>query len=420
MDNKYKEKKEGKLNMEELEKKYTPLLVIEEASRCLLCHDAPCSKECPANTDPARVIRAVRFRNFKGAAEIVRENNALGAICARVCPTEKLCQSACSRCGLDKPIEIGKIQEYITDFEASLNMEILHVTGNNQGRIAIVGSGPAGLEAAATLRISGYDVDVYEKRKEIGGWLAYGIPEYRLPKEVLETEIERITKLGVKFITNHNVDSNSFARIRHDYDAVLLATGLSEGRNLDMFENNPNVVLAVDFLAKCRQDNLEVDKEGTHLIIGGGDVAMDVATSLKLKGAKNVICVARETAEEFLASKHELENAHKLDVSILDGYTPTKVDGDKVEFSHMKVNSTLTIKASHIYMAVGQKTNLEGLDVKSERGIIITNNYQTSIPGVFACGDATLGDKLVVYAVKQGKEAAHAIEQYLKGGKKNG
>ncbi len=405
--------------MEELEKKYTPLLVIEEASRCLLCHDAPCSKACPANTDPARFIRAVRFRNFKGAAEIVRENNALGAICARVCPTEKLCQSACSRCGLDKPIEIGKIQEYITDFEASLNMEILHVTGNNQGRIAIVGSGPAGLEAAATLRISGYDVDVYEKRKEIGGWLAYGIPEYRLPKEVLETEIERITKLGVKFITNHNVDSNSFARIRHDYDAVLLATGLSEGRNLDMFENNPNVVLAVDFLAKCRQDNLEVDKEGTHLIIGGGDVAMDVATSLKLKGAKNVICVVRETAEEFLASKHELENAHKLDVSILDGYTPTKVDGDKVEFSHMKVNSTLTIKASHIYMAVGQKTNLEGLDVKSERGIIITNNYQTSIPGVFACGDATLGDKLVVYAVKQGKEAAHAIEQYLKGGKKN-
>lgn len=405
--------------MEELEKKYTPLLVIEEASRCLLCHDAPCSKACPANTDPARFIRAVRFRNFKGAAEIVRENNALGAICARVCPTEKLCQSACSRCGLDKPIEIGKIQEYITDFEASLNMEILHVTGNNQGRIAIVGSGPAGLEAAATLRISGYDVDVYEKRKEIGGWLAYGIPEYRLPKEVLETEIERITKLGVKFITNHNVDSNSFARIRHDYDAVLLATGLSEGRNLDMFENNPNVVLAVDFLAKCRQDNLEVDKEGTHLIIGGGDVAMDVATSLKLKGAKNVICVARETAEEFLASKHELENAHKLDVSILDGYTPTKVDSDMVEFSHMKVNSTLTIKASHIYMAVGQKTNLEGLDVKSERGIIITNNYQTSIPGVFACGDATLGDKLVVYAVKQGKEAAHAIEQYLKGGKKN-
>ena len=405
--------------MEELEKKYTPLLVIEEASRCLLCHDAPCSKACPANTDPARFIRAVRFRNFKGAAEIVRENNALGAICARVCPTEKLCQSACSRCGLDKPIEIGKIQEYITDFEASLNMEILHVTGNNQGRIAIVGSGPAGLEAAATLRISGYDVDVYEKRKEIGGWLAYGIPEYRLPKEVLETEIERITKLGVKFITNHNVDSNSFARIRHDYDAVLLATGLSEGRNLDMFENNPNVVLAVDFLAKCRQDNLEVDKEGTHLIIGGGDVAMDVATSLKLKGAKNVICVARETAEEFLASKHELENAHKLDVSILDGYTPTKVDGDMVEFSHMKVNSTLAIKASHIYMAVGQKTNLEGLDVKSERGIIITNNYQTSIPGVFACGDATLGDKLVVYAVKQGKEAAHAIEQYLKGGKKN-
>lgn len=402
--------------MEQLEKKYTPLLVIEEASRCLLCHDAPCSKACPAKTDPARFIRAVRFRNFKGAAEVVRENNALGAICAKVCPTEKLCQSACSRCGIDKPIEIGKIQEYITDFEVSTKMEILKVTGSRTGKIAIVGSGPAGLQAATSLRILGYDVDVYESREKIGGWLEYGIPKYRLPQDVLDTEINRIKKLGVNFILNHNVDEKEFAQLQKDYNAVLLATGMNLGRNLPIFEENDKVELAVDFLAR---ENKKIDKNGTHLIIGGGDVAMDVATTLKLNGAKNVLCVARETKEEFLASKRELEHAQNLGVSILDGYTPSKVENGNVEFTHMKVNSNLLIKADHIYIAVGQKTNIDQFNLKSEKGSILTNNYMTSQKGVFACGDVAVGEKLVVYAVKQGKEAAEAIDEYLNGGKKN-
>lgn len=129
----------------------------------MLCYDAPCSKACPAKTNPARFIRAVRFRNFKGAVEVVRENNALGGVCARICPTEKLCQSACSRCGIDKPIDIAMIQEYITDFESSINMQVLKVVGKENGKIAVVGSGPAGLQAAASLRVKGYEVDVLRK-----------------------------------------------------------------------------------------------------------------------------------------------------------------------------------------------------------------------------------------------------------------
>ena len=405
--------------MEQLEKKYTPLLVIEEASRCLLCHDAPCSKACPAKTDPARFIRAVRFRNLKGAAEVVRENNALGGICARICPTEKLCQAACSRCGIDKPIDIAMIQEFITDFEASSKMQILKVIGSEKGKVAIVGSGPAGLEAAATLRIQGYQVDVYEAKPLLGGWLRYGIPSERLPQEVLDNEINKIKDLGVNFITNHPVTGNEYIKIQAEYDAVLLAIGMSEGRSLDIFDKDDKVVLAVDFLAKNKLQDYEVDKNATHLVIGGGDVAMDVVTSLKNKGANNVLCVARETASEFLASKKELEHARDLNVSILDGYTPISDDNGVVRFKHMKLNSELTIKADYIYLAVGQKTNVEGFNVQTDRGYIVANNYHTSLPGVFTAGDVTLGDKLAVYAVKQGKEAAQAIISYLKGGKKD-
>ena len=142
----------------------------EEVSRCLLCLDAPCSKMCPASTDPAKFIRSVRFKNLQGAAETIRENNALGSICARVCPTEKYCQLGCTRSGIDRPIEIGLIQQYVTDFEREKGMEILKVSSSKDEKIAIVGSGPAGLESAALLRMKGYSVDIYEKESKLGGY----------------------------------------------------------------------------------------------------------------------------------------------------------------------------------------------------------------------------------------------------------
>ena len=166
---------------EELGQAYTGATVAQEAARCLLCHDAPCSKGCPASTDPASFIRSVRFRNFKGAAATIRSNNALGAVCARVCPTERTCELACSRTGIDRPIDIGGIQRFVCDFEESCGMEVLAAGTPNGKSVAIVGSGPAGLQAAASLRVLGYAVDIYEAEKAAGGVLRYGIPEYRLP-----------------------------------------------------------------------------------------------------------------------------------------------------------------------------------------------------------------------------------------------
>nr|WP_202196029.1 NAD-dependent dihydropyrimidine dehydrogenase subunit PreA [Escherichia coli] len=175
--------------LDELTPAFTPLLAIKEASRCLLCHDAPCSQACPAQTDPGKFIRSIYFRNFKGAAETIRENNALGAVCARVCPTEKLCQSGCTRAGVDAPIDIGRLQRFVTDFEQQTGMEIYQPGTKTLGKVAIIGAGPAGLQASVTLTNQGYDVTIYEKEAQPGGWLRNGIPQFRYPDKVLIASI---------------------------------------------------------------------------------------------------------------------------------------------------------------------------------------------------------------------------------------
>ena len=195
----------SKKYQEEYEVGYTPRLVMEEASRCLLCLDAPCSASCPAGTDPAKFIRSLRFKNVKGAAETVRINNILGAICARVCPTERYCQAGCSRSGIDKPIDIGGIQRYITDFEDALKMKVLEDVELNGKKVAVIGSGPAGLTVAAELAKKGHKVTIYEQDSKAGGYLRNGIPEYRLPNKVVDKEIKRIVELGVDIVLNTNV-----------------------------------------------------------------------------------------------------------------------------------------------------------------------------------------------------------------------
>ena len=340
--------------VEELEQGFTPLTVCEEASRCLLCLDAPCSKACPAGTDPGKFIRSVRFRNFKGAAETVRENNALGAICARVCPTEKYCQLGCSRSGIDKPIDIGKIQRYITDFEESIGMDILRVENEDNGKsIGIVGSGPSALQASVELRKLGYKVVVYEKEEKLGGTLRL-IPEYRLPDRIIDVEIERIKKIGVEFKTKVNVGKDiSLEEIKNRHDAIIIAAGFSKGKCLDLFKNNDNVEIAFDFLKRIKECKGKEKVSNNILVIGGGDVAMDVNTTLKLLGCKNVTDVVYEEFCEFKASKKELESAQRLGVSIIDGYVPVEVNNKEVVFKHRVLDACLKIIADKIILAVG-------------------------------------------------------------------
>ena len=396
--------------MKEYEAGYNPRLVMEEASRCLLCHDAPCSKACPAGTDPAKFIRSVRFKNVKGAAETVRINNILGAICARVCPTERYCQLGCSRSGIDKPIDIGRIQRYVTDSEDAFKMNILETKPLNGKRVAVIGSGPAGLSVAGLLAQDGYKVTVYEREAKAGGYLRYGIPEYRLPSEVVDKEIKRIQKLGVEILLNSPVED--VEALKKEYDAVVVAVGHSKGKVLPLFAGKRFVKTAVDFLheAKRRKGNIKVPEN--VLVIGGGDVAMDTVTTLRLLGVKQVTDVVYETFDEFKASKKELQNAQEQNVSIIDGFVPVALKGKKVVFQHRFVPSKLEVKADLIILAVGQYTEAGLLGFEVNKLQEATN----AKGNVFVCGDiAPGGEKTVVYAVRSAKEVAYAVKKYLGG-----
>lgn len=402
--------------LEEAESSYTMSTVMEEAQRCLLCLDAPCSAACPAKTDPAKFIRSVRFRNVKGAAETIRENNALGAICALVCPTEKYCEKGCARSGIDTPINIGGIQKYVTDFERLTEMEILTKGDPNGKKVAIIGSGPSGLQAAASLLQLGYDVCVYEKNSQAGGYLRYGIPEYRLPDAIVNYEILRIAHLGAEFIYNTIIGKDiSMEELKDRYDGVIIAVGASEAKELPMFEGNPFVETAVSFLACARTNKGEIEVPKNALVIGGGDVAMDVVTSLKLLGVPHVTDVAYEEFSEFLASDKELAGAQKQGVTIIDGYYPESVEGNKVTFKHRRLNNELCIEAERIILAVGQKVNATGLGIEIEKNQVLTNGYHTDNKHVFVTGDIAHGDKTVVWAVQKGKEVAEVLHMSLGG-----
>ena len=400
---------------EEYEQAYTPRLVMEEASRCLLCLDAPCSASCPAGTDPAKFIRSVRFKNIKGAAETVRINNILGAICARVCPTERYCQQGCSRSGIDKPIDIGKIQRYITDFEDATKMDIIEKAPLNGKKIAVIGSGPAGLTSAAELAKLGYQVTIYEKEHKAGGYLRYGIPEYRLPNAIVDKEIKRIEKLGVEFKLDTKVDN--LDALKKEYAAVILAIGNSKGKMLDMFANNRKVKIAVDWLKMVKTKKGNVKLPNNVLVVGGGDVAMDVVTTLKLLGVPNVSDVVYEEFKEFRASDKELRGAQEQGVSIIDGYVPVACRGGTVKFKHRVIPAELKIKADLIILAVGQVTDAEGLNIKLDRGEVTDPNYQVKGTNLFFAGDIAHGEKTVVYGVKTGKEAAKDVHKFLGGNK---
>ena len=398
------------------EQPLSPLGVIEEAARCLLCYDAPCSKECPAHTEPDKFIRAVRFRNLDGAAEIVRENNVLGGICARVCPSEKLCQKGCLRAGLDKPINIPLIQRFITDYEEDTKMDILTKGQENGKKVAIIGSGPSALEASYLLIKKGYKVKIYEKENVLGGAM-HLIPPYRLSDKVIDQEINKIIKLGLEYQLNVEVGKDlPLKELLDHYDAVILDAGLSYGKSLDIFKNYDNVELAVDFLRRVKIAKGEVNLDDNYLVIGGGDVAMDVVTSLKLLGVKYVNDVVYETLDEFKASEKELLNARNEKVSIFDGYAPVSYDGKVATFKHRFLDNELKIIANKVILAIGQCSKLDGFDVTLAKGEVVSKMYQIR-DNFFVAGDLAPSNqtKTVVGAIRVGKEVAYYVDAYLGG-----
>lgn len=398
---------------------FTHRTAMEEAARCLLCHDAPCSQGCPAGTNPAKFIRSIRFRNVKGAAETIRENNILGGTCARVCPYDRLCEEACSRCGIDRPIEIGKLQRYAIEQEEVFGMKILEAPEKKVGKVACVGAGPASLAAAAELAKAGYNVTIFEREAKAGGVLTYGIVPSRLPQAVVDHDIAQVEGLGVEFKFNTEVKAADL----EDYDAVFVGTGLW-GDNLPKIDGIEldGVYAAVEFLKKARTGGEKFAPGKRVLVVGGGDVAVDCAVTAKLLGAEDVKIVYRRTLEEAPGNMTEFQYALSLGIGITTGMAPAAVKGgskvEAVEFAGFRDEAAkLTLSADTIVFATGQTPeDISGIAAVKTVGkgtIEATEAGVTSDERIFAAGDIVNGGKTVVEAVAAGKEAAASMIAYL-------
>ena len=398
---------------------FTHRTAMEEAARCLLCHDAPCSKGCPAGTDPAKFIRSIRFRNDRGAAETIRENNILGGTCARVCPYDRLCEEACSRCGIDKPIEIGKLQRYAIEQEEAYGMKTLSAPEKKVGNVACVGAGPASLAVAAELAKAGYNVTILEREAKAGGVLTYGIVPSRLPQAVVDHDIAQVEGLGVKFQFNTEVKAADLDA----YDAVFVGAGLWADNlpKIDGIELD-GVYAAVDFLKEARTKAEGFNPGKKVLVVGGGDVAVDCAVSAKLLGAEDVKIVYRRTLEEAPGNMTEFHYALSLGIGMTTGMAPAAVKGngkvEAVEFKGFRDEAAeLTLSADTIVFATGQKAEdmaaVAGVKVTDKGTIAADDAGATDVEKIFAAGDIVNGGKTVVEAVAAGKVAAASMSAYL-------
>ncbi len=399
---------------------------IEEASRCTLCHDAPCSKGCPAGTEPDKFIRSIRFRNFKGAAETIRENNILGGVCARVCPYDRLCEEACSRTGIDRPIQIGLLQRFAVDQEGLFGMNILTAPEATKEKVACIGSGPASLSCATKLALQGYKVTIFEEREKAGGVLTYGIAPARLPQQTVDFDIQKVKDLGVEFVFNTKVGKDvTIDELKNQgFKAFFIGIGLWKPKMVDIPGMNlDGVTNAVDFLEKARSNDGKINAGDNVLVIGGGDVAMDCAATAKLIGTNRVAIVYRRTVEEAPANIAEIEYVQSLGINIFSKFRPKEVVGENGKVLGLIAEGTddyseLKMKADTIVFAIGQAPE----DVKAVAGVELISTGcikadpekgATNAEGIFAAGDIVNGGKTVVEAVAQGKDAADSIMEYL-------
>ena len=402
---------------------FTPRTAMEEAARCLLCHDAPCSQACPAGTDPAKFIRSIRFRNVKGAAETIRENNVMGGTCAYVCPYDRLCEGACSRCGIDKPIQIGKLQRYAIEQEKALGMKTLTAPAEKKAaKVACIGAGPASLACAAMLAQEGYKVTIYEAEAKAGGVLTYGITPSRLPQEVVDHDVKQVEDLGVKFVFNTKVGKDvKVEDLQKEYAAIFVGAGLWQAKLPEVpGTDKAGVITAVDFLKAARTSGGTYAPGKKVVVIGGGNVAMDCAVTAKLLGAETAL-VYRRSIEEAPAEMAEIQHIVDLGVSITTNFAPAEVvGGDQVEAMKFKGRdgvSEATIACDTVVFAIGQAaedmTAVAPVAV-NDKGLIVVEGSKTNVAGIFAAGDVAHGGKTVVEAVAAGKIAAVEIMDYLK------
>ena len=408
------------------------------ADRCYFCHDAPCMTACPTSIDIPLFIRQISTGNPIGSAKTIFDQNILGGMCARVCPTETLCEQACVRNTAEhRPVEIGRLQRYATDVAITENKHFYERAARTGKAIAVVGAGPAGLACAHRLAVNGHDVVIFEAREKAGGLNEYGIATYKAVDDFAQREVDYVLAIGGIEVKNGLKLGRDFTLtdLTANFDAVFLGMGLSGVNALGAEgENLPGVTDAVDFIAELRQatDKASVPVGRRVVVIGGGMTAIDAAVQAKLLGAEEVTICYRRGKEHMNASPFEQDLAASKGVMIRHWLQPKRViardghvAGIEMEYTEMQdgrlvgTGETGALAADQIFKAIGQTFEAAGLGSLAMSGhrIAIDAEGRTSVANVWAGGDCVkAGEDLTVTSVAQGRDAADSINRMLAAG----
>lgn len=444
-------------NFDEVPLGYDREAALEEAERCLQCDPAPCIEGCPVGIDIPGFIDQIKQENFQGSIDTIKKTNNLPAVCGRVCPQEEQCQEVCTLGKNFEPVSIGRLERFAADWEKEHGSVDNTVEESRDGKIAIVGSGPAGLTAASDLRKLGYDVTVFEQFHKPGGVLVYGIPEFRLPNEVVELEVENLEEMGVEIKTNtvvgrlFTVDDLLEGNRVEKYDAVFLGTGAGlpyflnlPGENLNGIYSANEFLTRVNLMRAFKFPEYDTPvKIGKRVAtIGGGNVAMDSARTALRLGADSSMVIYRRSRDEMPARDEEIQHAREEGIDFRLLRNPTEFKGnngrvEKVECVEMelgepdksgrprpipKEGSEFDIPVDNVIIAIGNSPHpliprtTDGLKT-SDRGTIKAGSRgRTTREGVWAGGDIVTGAATVIRAMGAGKTAASDIHQWLSDG----
>ena len=432
---------------------YTSEMAIQEAERCLNCKNPQCIKGCPVNIDIPGFIQLVKEGKFIEAAWKVKETNALPAICGRVCPQENQCQKFCVLGIRGQPIEIGRLERFVADFEREKGVEMPELSEPTGFKVGVIGAGPAGLTAAAELVKMGHEVEIFEALHTAGGVLMYGIPQFRLPKEIVQAEVDYIRKLGVKIHLDSMIGKLYTIRelMHKEFNAMFIGSGAGLPNFLRLpGENLGGIYSANEFLIRTNlmkayrfpEYDTPINIGESVAVIGGGNVAMDAARCSLRLGAEKVYIIYRRGMTELPARREEVENAEEEGVVFMLLNNPVRFIGDgrgnvkAMELIRMQLGepdesgrrrpepvsgSEWRLKVDTVVIAIGQSPNpiiqqtTEGLEV-TRWGTIIhdENTMETTIEGVYTGGDVATGAATVISAMGAGRKAAAAIDAYLR------
>ncbi|RME20811.1 MAG: NADPH-dependent glutamate synthase [Deltaproteobacteria bacterium] len=444
---------ERRHNFREVPYGLPPMTAVTEANRCIQCKNRPCVEGCPVRIAIPDFIACVARGDFEGGIRKMKETNMLPAICGRVCPQEEQCESKCTLGKKGQPVAIGRLERFVADWERNEGKVEVPKVGNPTGkRVAVIGSGPAGLTVAIDLRRYGHDVTIFEALHAPGGVLMYGIPEFRLPKEIVKAEVDVVKRMGVEIRYNHVIGKvTTVDELLEQYDAVFLGTGAGlpwfmgiPGENLNgvysanEYLTRSNLMRAYDF----PNADTPIAPSKRVAVIGGGNVAMDAARTALRLGAEKVFIVYRRSEKEMPARNEEIEHAKEEGVEFMLLTTPIRYHGDEngrvraAECLRMELGepdasgrrrpvpvegSNFEVEVDTVIVAIGNGPNplvpktTPGLEVDPRKGTIKTNlnTMRTSKKGVFAGGDIAIGAATVILAMGHGRKAAASIHHYL-------